>query len=68
MESKSTYTDRHRAFYNKHREEIKVSRKPADAAFYEKNKERIKARSLAYYYAKKAAAASQPEYKPADSQ
>lgn len=55
-ERTSSYTDRHKRFYAVHRDEIREKRKTVDHDFYERNKERIKARSLAYYYAKKAAA------------
>ena len=55
---KSSYTESHRRYYQKHRAEIQQKRKPVDRDYYERNKEAIRAKNLARYYAKKAAAAT----------
>jgi hypothetical protein len=54
-EKKSSYTENHKRFYARHREEIREKRKASDHDYYERNKERIKERMKAYYYARKAA-------------
>ena len=63
-ERASSYTETHKRFYQRHRDEIREKRKASDHDFYERNKERIKQRALAYYYAKKAARESQATTEP----
>jgi hypothetical protein len=52
-EKKTTYTENHKRFYARHREEIREKRKTSDHDYYERNKERIKERMKAYYHARK---------------
>jgi hypothetical protein len=61
-QSTSKYSKYHKKYYDQHREEIRVKRKPTDKAYYEANKEKIKQRALDRYYRLKDAAtpAAQP--------
>lgn len=51
----TSYTTRHRNYYNTHKDEIKQKEQEGKRwlSYYENNKENVKARNLARYYAKK---------------
>lgn len=53
--TESSYTSRHKAYYQRNKESILARYKEAKPykAFYERNRERLKARALERYYEKK---------------
>lgn len=55
---RSSYSSSHRKYYQEHKQEIAVKRKPADRNYYERHKEDIRRKNLERYYAKKASAAT----------
>jgi hypothetical protein len=60
MNGSSTYTPKHKEYYETHKEEIlaKYHENKPYKAFYERNKVRLKAAALERYYKKKEAAAA----------
>ena len=51
----SSYTSRHKNYYETHKEEIKLKEQETKRwrSYYENNKEAVKARNLARYYQRK---------------
>ncbi len=61
------YSKYHKKYYDEHREEIRIKRKPTDKAYYEANKEKIKQRALDRYYRLKAANTPATDPAPAET-